>query len=369
MANYLDHKMKLRFTLLSALISLSVAFVLLESSLRLFKQHLIHFVGETHQPCILVEDDKFGHRYLPNTEGWLHRNFEIDNVVAMNSQGFHDVERDPEYGIGQSTILAVGDSFTAGLSVPVSETWTQVLESRLNKEYEESTYQVINLGLPGTGTDVHLRILEENLNSYKPEYVILGFFSNDISDVAYNLRYWDCHKGYVLIYENPSHGEVLKAFLEEEIPSAVSKWFYRNIYSFRLATFLFEKGFLLRRNRIFPSDYGMIDSTLRDPPDEVGHYLLEMRRLSILYQFDLLVVPLPTKGLINGSLARLKKFVSPITLEQLDIIDVSSTVQQIIEAEGLKYEENFWKNDGHLNAKGNAVFAHALSIALDERLK
>ena len=49
----------------------------------------------------------------------------------------------------------------------LSKTWTQTLERELHAT------SVVNLGLDGTGTDVHLAILKEYLSEHQPEMVIL----------------------------------------------------------------------------------------------------------------------------------------------------------------------------------------------------
>jgi len=80
-------------------------------------------------------------------------------------------------------IVAFGDSLTAGLNVPLKDSYPSILEDILNnsREYREYnlTFKVINMGVSGEtssgGLDRVLFVLEQ-----KPDLILLGLGANDM---------------------------------------------------------------------------------------------------------------------------------------------------------------------------------------------
>ena len=144
------------------LVVLSTLFALLICEFLLYSIKPVQIVGISHQPTIYEKNEKYGYAYMTNVKGLIHRNFEIDNLVKTNSDGFHDIQRNQQQKHNKLRIAAVGDSFTSSLHVPLSATWTQILEQELRNSIN-SPVEVVNLGLDGTGTDVHLNILSSKL--------------------------------------------------------------------------------------------------------------------------------------------------------------------------------------------------------------
>jgi len=78
-----------------------------------------------------------------------------------------------EPGVRMGSILAVGDSFTAGSDVVDGETWPAHLERLLG-------VPVVNAGVGGYGTDQIIRRAEQFLPIVRPHTLILGFLDDDI---------------------------------------------------------------------------------------------------------------------------------------------------------------------------------------------
>ena len=80
-------------------------------------------------------------------------------------------------------IVAFGDSLTAGLNVPLKDSYPRILEDILNnnREYKEYNliFKVINMGVSGEtssgGLDRVLFVLEQ-----KPDLILLGLGANDM---------------------------------------------------------------------------------------------------------------------------------------------------------------------------------------------
>jgi lysophospholipase L1-like esterase len=105
--------------------------------------------------------------------------------IRINSDGFRD---DPFPGPrqpGEFRVVVVGDSVTAGHSVPMDEAFAQLLEQRLaaRPPVGASKATVLNLGVFGYATRQELRLLETRGLAYEPDLVILAYHLND-PDVA-----------------------------------------------------------------------------------------------------------------------------------------------------------------------------------------
>jgi acyl-CoA thioesterase-1 len=77
---------------------------------------------------------------------------------------------------GERTIVAFGDSLTAGLGVPKESSFPAVLESKIRKSGYR--YRVINAGISGETTSGGLGRVDEIIGM-KPEIVILELGAND----------------------------------------------------------------------------------------------------------------------------------------------------------------------------------------------
>jgi hypothetical protein len=93
-----------------------------------------------------------------------------------NAQGIRDpriFSETPE--AGKIRILAIGDSFTHGDEVSLEDTWIHLLEKQLG-----SSYEILNLGVSGYGTDQALLKLEHKGLKFKPHIVILSIMTENI---------------------------------------------------------------------------------------------------------------------------------------------------------------------------------------------
>jgi hypothetical protein len=91
---------------------------------------------------------------------------------SINSDGFRDVEHDIASTKGR--ILIIGDSYTAGIGVSLDQLYTRQLQAMLPANVE-----VISMGIGGIGTDQELLMLEHQGLAYRPEIVILQFYTGN----------------------------------------------------------------------------------------------------------------------------------------------------------------------------------------------
>ena len=86
--------------------------------------------------------------------------------------------------VGAFRILCIGDSFTYGVGVKSSYTYPKQLEKMLSSNFNGS-FKVFNLGVPGSNSSQHLRIIEEILDKYKePNLIIILTGANDCWNFA-----------------------------------------------------------------------------------------------------------------------------------------------------------------------------------------
>jgi hypothetical protein len=112
-----------------------------------------------------------------------YRRREYDVEVAVNRLGLRDPERGYAAPPGTLRLLALGDSFVEGYTVPLPQTVTQVLERSLSAA--GCPAEVVNGGTAGYSTDQELLFYRCEGHLYAPRIVLLFFHYND---VVYNER-------------------------------------------------------------------------------------------------------------------------------------------------------------------------------------
>lgn len=98
--------------------------------------------------------------------------------VWINSLGYRDDEFNRRKPPGCTRIIAVGDSVTFGPGLPVEQTFSRRLETKLNTR-RPGYHEVINGGVPDTGLAETLRIFERRDLAIDPDIVLVGFYLND----------------------------------------------------------------------------------------------------------------------------------------------------------------------------------------------
>ncbi len=115
----------------------------------------------------------------------IHEHFHI-----INDQGFHDEDSFTADALPEDAlkVLALGDSFTFGMNADVGNGWIDQLEDLLQ---EETVAAVWNTGMPGSGTEQSLRLLETYAPIMQPDIILIGFYlGNDFDDNLYPLDKW-----------------------------------------------------------------------------------------------------------------------------------------------------------------------------------
>ena len=124
---------------------------------------------------------EFGRRNSPGA-GWK-KTSEYTSWIEVNSKWLRGAEIDYPKPPGEHRILVVGDSFTFAEQVNQQETFTQLLEDRLNAEGGGKPYRVLNAGSNGWATANEAVYLVKEGVRFSPDVVVVALYvGNDVSD-------------------------------------------------------------------------------------------------------------------------------------------------------------------------------------------
>ncbi len=100
--------------------------------------------------------------------------------IENNSEGFRDREHALEKPPGTYRIAVIGDSMSEALAVPLHNTYWSVLEREL-ATCRGAPVEVMSFSVSGYGTAQQLLTLRHNALKYRPDLVLLAFFTgNDV---------------------------------------------------------------------------------------------------------------------------------------------------------------------------------------------
>jgi hypothetical protein len=121
-------------------------------------------------------DPHLGWKHRPLARATYHRR-EYTTEVAFNSHGLREVERGYS-APGRFRVLALGDSFVEGYTVPYERTVTHVLETALTRP--GCPVEVLNAGTAAWSTDQEYLFYRDEGFRYRPQVVLVFFYYNDI---------------------------------------------------------------------------------------------------------------------------------------------------------------------------------------------
>lgn len=351
----------LRTRLALLLFGIFFTLLLVEIGVRLLK---LPITGYYRSTCVVEADEELGFKFRPNSVAHLEQFHEIDNMIYINSLGFHDVEHPLEPPGDAVRILVVGDSYTAAGQVPIDQGWTQTMERNLTTPAE-----VINLGVDGTGTDYHLATLQKYVPLLQPNVVILAFYENDLDDILVGTRL-DCYRDHLLVFQSESQRQRLMEYLDNNKPGPLAYTLADYSYLFRAVyPLLTDNGFLVRSNVINPNHAGVPAEPDREfPPDYFANLFRQMSDLAQEYDFQLLLVPAPSKTNPGRSLAVLKETVPPDVSAVIPVIDVYPQMEAQLAQRSQEHQELFFNYDAHLNREGYQLFGEVVAQAVEPYL-
>lgn len=132
----------------------------------------------------LVGDAIVHHRLLPNTHSALYSR-DFSYIQRVNNLGVRGRDLEAKKAGGTVRIAMLGDSFTMGKGVQDDETFSALLEKKLNLHSTRSI-EILNAGVDSYAPILSFLQLRNQLLSYGPDLVILNL---DMSDLLQELAY------------------------------------------------------------------------------------------------------------------------------------------------------------------------------------
>ena len=178
------------------------------------------------------------------TRGFVRGNTEFEVDVQLNALGLRGPDIDPEPPEGATRIVAIGDSYTAGWEVPLDERWTAWLGDRLSAG--DQRVEVVNLGVPGFGTDREYLLYQAYGHTLQADIVLLVMYvENDVSDNA--IAQWESPDLLVqtrpfftldevgALVEHPwEYADQTRPYLYQDFPDNVIGWLNAHSITYRV---------------------------------------------------------------------------------------------------------------------------------------
>ena len=83
----------------------------------------------------------------------------------------------PVYGADRPTVLVFGDSLSAGFGIEVDQSWTSLLQTRLEEQGYE--HRVVNASIGGETTEGGASRIATAIETFAPDLIILELGGND----------------------------------------------------------------------------------------------------------------------------------------------------------------------------------------------
>jgi hypothetical protein len=125
---------------------------------------------------LFLQDPVVGYRLKPGARARF-RTADFDTDIAINSAGVRDREFGPK-AADEFRIVVLGDSLVLSVQVEQPETFTALLERRLNASRGpgDPRYRVINAGVQGYGPVEELTFFEHVASGFDADVVLVGVF-------------------------------------------------------------------------------------------------------------------------------------------------------------------------------------------------
>lgn len=160
-----------------AVAALAIGLTALEALTRVvFNRNGMHFGIEMWKYAREIKQRSpvaaMGHEHAPNRDAIL-----MGVPVRINADGLRDREFQRARTPGVRRIMVLGDSMTFGWGARQEDTYSKVLERRLNQAGRPT--EVINTGVGNYNTTQEVAYFRERGRAYRPDDVILAFYIND----------------------------------------------------------------------------------------------------------------------------------------------------------------------------------------------
>lgn len=286
-----------------------------------------------------VKNEFYGYELAKNFKG-KYSQPEFTISIDTNSDGLRDVEH-PERG--NYKILALGDSFTFGVGVELSETYLSLLEKMLNSHESGNKYSIIKAGIIGYSTYNERVYLGGKGINYNPDIVMVQFWWDDlgVDHLAYSAE-----AGFLTTGRITNFSQV-RLFLNKYfrsyafLRSIFSRKFNRAIFANRTQNELENEESIKIKSGITSKEFYKIEAVCNE------------RNVKVLF------ILIPPKEFVYDKIGTQKQwdiFCDIINKGGTEYIDLLPVLKSSV-GHG---QEPFFKIDPHLNATGHRLVAQEI---------
>ena len=136
------------------------------------------FFAQELAPVKFMYDKDIGLIHVPHLKGSEYFPGVYDFDFSNGENGFRTTTKNPIPDFVNKKVMLIGDSFTYGKGVNDEETFAYRLQESLLKD----SFEIINAGVEGRGTDYSLRAYQLYKDEYQPNTVIYFAHYNDLAD-------------------------------------------------------------------------------------------------------------------------------------------------------------------------------------------
>ena len=349
-----------RKNLLAAALITALTLIALELLLALFNM-------STYFPARIPEQYYNGEPWNICDEAGCHFNPEVMEEAcrlgqtegrncSLNEQGFHDTQAfSPNAGLRDKfRIIALGDSFTFGMTADMGMSYIETIESEL------SGAVLWNLGIPGTGTRQAIQSFAVYGPVMQPHLTVLGFYMNDFNDNLIPIRgqqmttddgdvtlfRWEDRWGNIILLDLPSTW-----YYREHRKDPPASELERLVGITRLGTLL------LRLIDVIGDSAHESQRTDRER-QATSKYLEALRDAVSAQNGELLVMLIPHR---NDLLSPGRRYTTAIQL--LSELDIAYIDPRLLLEESVDYTQKpdvHWNNDGH--QKIGKLMSHCIDL-------
>jgi hypothetical protein len=345
-----------------SLITLSIGLGLVA----LLEMFLIFFYPQTVQTDYVnnqslgIKDATLGYYYRPGAKAF-QKGPEFSVEYEINQDGIRDKALHPmPKPSGLTRILLLGDSFTFGIGNDYDQIWPVLFENNLRKEGYD--VDVVKAGAAALDTQKEILFLERLFPKYNPDIVIVGFLPNDLHT---NTPIIDNTRRVSAPLEKPKQNDMtMKARNDKETALQSLRLFERLVMS---NDALYTKLYLMTiRKDLFVKPLA---------EKEMNQLQITEALLSMGLQYthargaDFLVLSIPQQFQV----------IFKANNEHSDNIDTDfidhhlmqfsekqgfpwiTTLPEMVEDYRKNEDDLYFRIDGHLNTRGNALVAESLT--------
>jgi hypothetical protein len=164
---------------------LAAQFVLFEGGLRLFGGS----EASTAFQDLFMQDPRTGYRPRPGARTH-YRTAEFATDLAINNQGVRDDDDLGPKAPDERRVVVLGDSLVLSVQVPLSETFEEQLEGRLNAADPDHRWRLIIAGVLGYGPAQEWFFFDHVLAALEPDIVLISVFVGNDAIEAYDTAEW-----------------------------------------------------------------------------------------------------------------------------------------------------------------------------------